>query len=465
VNDSADIHDVVVVGAGLAGNAAALSAAEAGATVCLLEKGEAYGGTSVKAGGGLVFAGTDLQREAGVEDDDEALRTAILAAGRGASDPETVAAYVDHQLDTYTWMTARGVEFDYSADLQPGQLNRLHGTAPGSATATLHRHNLEHPGVTYRTHVTTERLLTGGSGTVVGVTTTDGEEVRARRGVVLASGGFTRSDELLATFAPQWLSTTRLGGADNTGDGLRMAWALGAGLADMAYVEASFGACVPAFPDLADVPGREPTLLYANAQGAVIVNREARRFVDESLNYKQISVSCVRQTDGLAFQVFDARIMERSQPNPSPSDYKQALADGLLLEAPTIAGLAGLMGVDPDTLETTVATYNGHVDAGHDPDFGRPIVDRGGPGAGRIDAGPFYAFPCRCGLTTTYCGVTVDRSLRVLDVYGEPIAGLYAAGEVVGGLHGATYYSGTGLGKAAVFGRGAGLSVASGAVG
>lgn len=457
---SATAYDVVVVGAGLAGNAAALAAAEAGATVCLLEKGEAYGGTSVKAGGGLVFAGTDLQREAGVHDDGEGLRAAILAAGRGASDPETVAAYVDHQLDTYTWMTEHGVEFDYAADLQPGQLNRLHGTVPGRATAVLHGHNLDHPGVTYRTHAAAERLLTDDGGRVVGARLVGGEEVHARQGVVLASGGFTRSDDLLATFAPQWRATTRMGGDHNTGDGLRMAWALGAGLADMAYVEASFGACVRAFPDLADVPGREPTLLYANAQGAMIVNREGLRFVDESLNYKQISVSCVRQTDGLAFQVFDAKVMGRSQPTPSPSDYRQAHADGLLLEGATVAELAALMGVDVDELEATVATYNGYVDAGHDPDFGRPIVDRGGPGAGRIDTGPFYAFPCRCGLTTTYCGVTVDRSLRVLDVYGDPIVGLFAAGEVVGGLHGATYYSGTGLGKAAVFGRGAGLSAA-----
>lgn len=452
-------YDVVVVGAGLAGNAAALTAAEAGARVCLLEKDETYGGTSVKAGGGMVFAGTDLQRGAGVQDDADGLRAAILAVGGGASNPETVEAYVDHQLDTYTWMIERGVEFDYSPDLQPGQLNRLHGTVPGSATDVLHQHNLDHDQVTCRTLAPAQRLLTDGD-RVVGVALADGEEIRAARGVVLTSGGFARSDDLLATFAPEWLSTTRMGGRGNTGDGLRMAWALGAGLADMAYVEASFGACVPGFPDLADVPGREPTLLYANAQGAVIVNREGHRFVDESLNYKQISTRCVQQTDGLAFQVFDAKIMERSQPTPSPSNYRQALADGLLLEATSLPGLARLMGVDETMLEASIATYNGYVDAGHDPDFDRPIVDRGGPGAGRIDTSPYYAFPCRCGLTTTYCGLTIDRALRVLDVFGAPIPGLWAAGEVVGGFHGAAYYSGTGLGKAAVFGRGAGLAVA-----
>jgi fumarate reductase flavoprotein subunit len=458
-------YDVVVVGAGLAGNAAVLTAAEAGLSVCLLEKGEAYGGTSVKAGGGLVFSGTELQRAAGVDDDGEQLRAAVMAAGHGKSDPETVAAYVDHQLDTYQWMRDRGVEFDYSADLQPSQaVNRLHGTAPGHATEVLHRLSLAHPNVTYRVRTAGVRLIRNGAGRVDGIVVdTDGttEILQARRGVVLASGGFTGSDELLEIFAPEWLATTRMGGARNTGDGLRMAWALGARLADMAYVEASFGASVQRYPDLTDDPDIEPKLYYANAQGAVIVNREGRRFTDESLNYKQISLSCVRQTDGIAFEIFDAKVMDRSQPTPSPSNFKAALADGLLRESPTLEGLAEDLGLDPAALTATIATYNGYVDAGKDPDFGRPMVGYGTPGGGRIDTGPFYAFPCRCGLTTTYCGVAVDRSLQVVDVFGEPIAGLWAAGEVVGGFHGAAYYSGTGLGKAAVFGRGAGLAVAA----
>src|SRR5687768_13634085 len=117
-------YDVVVVGAGLAGNAAALSAAEVGATVLLVEKGERYGGTSVKAGGGLVFAGTDLQAESGVTDDGEQLREALLFTGRRQNDPDTVQAYLNHQLDTYAWMRERGVVFDYYADLQPPHLNR-----------------------------------------------------------------------------------------------------------------------------------------------------------------------------------------------------------------------------------------------------------------------------------------------------------------------------------------------------
>lgn len=456
---AAEPYDVVVVGAGLAGNAAALTAAEAGASVLLLEKGDRHGGTSVKAGGGLVFAGTDLQAAAGVTDDVDGLRAALVQAGRGLNDPDTVEAYLDHQLEVFEWLRARGVVFDYRADLQPPHLNRLHGTAPGQATEALHEHVLADPRIEYRPRTAAVRLERDGHVTHVHLRTgNDDVPMVSGRAVVLASGGFTRSDELLRVFAPQWLTATRMGGAHNTGDGLRMAWALGADMADMAHVEPSFGASVPGFPDLSGPDGTEPTLLYANAQGAMIVNTEARRFVDESRNYKQISVECARQPDGLAFQIFDRAVMDRSSPAPSPADFRAALADGRVLQASTVGDLAALLGLDVRTLVVEVDRYNAYADQGVDPDFGRPLT---GPGA-RIDTAPFYAYPCRNGLTTTYCGVRVDRQLRVLDVYGDPITGLHAAGEVVGGFHGGGYYSGTALGKAAVFGRAAGLSATGG---
>ena len=451
--------DVVVVGAGLAGHAAALATAETGAAVVLLEKGESYGGTSAKAGGGLVFAGTDLQQAAGVDDDEDALRATLLAAGGGHADPATVEAYVDHQRATYGWMVGHGVRFDYDPDLQPGQLNRLHGTPPGHAVDVLHARVAEHPGVQYVASAAADRLLRGDD-RVTGILLDSGAELHASRGVVLSSGGFTRSDDLLAVFAPQWLPTTRMGGDHNTGDGLRMAWELGAGLADMSRIEASFGASVPAFPLLVDPEGGEPTLLFATTQGAVVVNRHGERFVDESLSYKKISSACVLQPDGLAFQVFDERVMRRSQPTPGPADFRRALEEGRVLTAPTLTGLATQLGLPADALERTVRRYNEGVDAGVDAEHGRPVVDRGGPGAARGEEAPFYAYPCRSGLTTTYCGLTVDRRLRVLDVWRRPIEGLWAAGEVVGGFHGASYYSGSALGKAAVLGRAAGLDAA-----
>jgi fumarate reductase flavoprotein subunit len=249
----------------------------------------------------------------------------------------------------------------------------------------------------------------------------------------------------------------KMSGVDNTGDGLRMAWALGAAVADMGYIEASFGASIRNYPDLTDDPADEPRLLYPNSQGAIIVNLDGKRFVDESINYKIISGICAKQPKSIGFQLFDEKVMGRSHPTPSPADWKQGYEQGLVVKADTIAELAQKLLIDPATLQATVDAYNGYADNGSDPDFGRTIHDYGSPGGGRIDTAPFYAFPCRNGLTTTYCGLKVDSRLQVLDVFDQPIENLFAAGEVVGGFHGAAYLSGTGLGKAGVFGRAAGL--------
>ncbi|WP_448332056.1 FAD-binding protein [Streptomyces sp. DSM 41534] len=143
-----------------------------------------------------------------------------------------------------------------------------------------------------------------------------------------------------------------------------------------------------------------------------------------------------------------------------PRDYQRALVDGLIAEASTIQELAERIGVDPDPLEASIRRYNEQVRAGANLDFGRPTGAEG-VGHGPIDTPPFYGFRCAAGLTATYCGVAVDDRLRVIDVFGDVIPGLCAAGEVVGGFHGAGYLTGSALGKAAVFGHLAGTTAAS----
>jgi fumarate reductase flavoprotein subunit len=454
-----DQTDVIVVGAGLAGIAATLTAAESGATVLLLEKGSAIGGSSVKAGGGMLFAGTVLQAEAGVVDDAEQLREAILKYGRYKNDPATVDAYIRHQRDTFNWIRGHGAEFTLNIT-GTGEVSRMHSMPRGYLARYLYEQVLELPNVVCRTRAAVHRLLTDDQHRVSGVTATIGGAevtVAAARSVVLASGGFARSPELLQTFAPAWVDAVKMSGAENTGDGLRMAWQLGADVADMGYIEASFGASIKNYPDLTDDPDDEPILLYPNSQGAIIVNLDGHRFVNEALNYKVISGICAGQPKSIGFQVFDEKVMDRSQPAPSPADWRSGYETGFVIKAGTIAELAEKLLIDPGALQKTVDTYNQYADIGTDPDFGRTIHDYGTPRGGRIDTTPFYAFPSRNGLTTTYCGLRVDDRMRVLDVFGSPIAGLYAAGEVVGGFHGAGYLSGTGLGKAGVFGRAAGL--------
>lgn len=461
--------DVVVVGAGLAGHAAALAAAERGATVCLLEKEERYGGSSVRAGGGLLFAGTALQRERGVDDDAERLREAIVAAGRGRNDPAVVGVYVDRQLAVYDWLCGHGVGFTLPPANAHVPVPRLHATPQGELTRLLHRRVLTSSGCVYRAGTAVRRLVRAPDGIVTGVLAGQGGRevaVAARRGVVLTSGGFSRARDLLRTFAPEWADAVTMGGPGNVGDGLRMAAALGAQLADMGYIEASFGASADDFrgappePDgLPGPPPGEPRLLFPHAEGAIVVNRSGRRFVDESRGYKEIGRVCADQEDGLAFQIFDRSVMDRSREAPSPRDFRKALAEGAVVQAPTPAALAAALGIDPAALTATLDTYNRSVRAGSDERWGRP-VGVGHPSGGPLDTAPYYGYPCRAGLTATYCGLRVDARMGVLDVFDRPIAGLFAAGEVVGGFHGAGYLTGTGLGKAAVLGYAAGIESA-----
>jgi fumarate reductase flavoprotein subunit len=456
--------DVVVVGAGMAGNAAALSAAEAGACVCLLEKGSEFGGSSVQSGGALAFAGTDMQAALGIADSVEQLRQDLLATGGGKCDPDVVQAYLDHQLETFNWLRERGADFTMTPPTVQGKINRMHAAPHGQVVRALHARVLAHPNIHYRHNAAAQRLLRSGGHRVDGVRVQvdQGEiTIGARRGVVLASGGFVRNRALLETFAPQWAGAIKMGGAHNTGDGLLMACALGAGLADMAYIEASLGASLARYPDLSDRPGTEVSLLFPMMRGAIIVNLQAQRFCNEALNYKVLGALGARQARGVAFQIFDQKVMARSAPNAGPSDYRGAREKGLLRQADTLGELAETLGLDAAALQASVERYNGHVAQGNDADFGRPIVDYGATGSAAIDTAPFYAFPCGVALTSTYCGIRVDRRLRVRDVFGEAIPGLYAAGEIVGGFHGASYMSGTALAKAAVHGRAAGLACAN----
>ena len=442
--------DVVVVGAGLAGAAAAVTAAEAGCTVAVLEKCASPGGSSVLSGGGMILAGTPLQEREGVEDDPEQLRADILAAGQGRNDPEAVEAYIANQAEAARWLEECGVEWTLVSN--PGDARRrLHSTTRGYLVPFL-LDRLRHlqPDAVH-TETAARRLHTDPSGRVVGVEVERAgsrHTVTARRGVVLASGGFGRDAELLETFAPSWAGAVPMSGLGSTGDGLRMAWALGAGLRDMAWVSASFGASLAHYPDVSPHPDDRPRLLYPTMAGAIVVNREGRRFVDESWNYKRVSEVCRNQPDGVGIMVFDQKVMDRSVVEPQPLNWRSGLDDGTVRAADTVEDLAKLLDVAPEVLVSTVDDYNRHVADGSDPDFGRPLS-----GLAPLDTGPYYAFPCGNGLTTTYCGIRVDARLRVLTVFGEPIEGLYAAGEVVGGFHGAGYLSGTALGKALIFGR------------
>jgi fumarate reductase flavoprotein subunit len=196
------------------------------------------------------------------------------------------------------------------------------------------------------------------------------------------------------------------------------------------------------------------TILYWSAGGAIIVNKEGQRFVNESINYK----AYLAQPGAIGFQIYDSSIRDYAKSDAlSPIDALEE--KGFIYQADTIAELAKLIGIDPATLEQTAAKYNSSVAVGVDPDFGRTTLNAASGVPRPIEKAPFYAFPSTGVIFGTYGGVLIDTKARVVDIFGDVIPGLFAAGEVTGGLHGAGYMTGTAVGKAVVFGRIAGESV------
>lgn len=442
--------DIVVVGGGAAGFAAALEAAEHGAEVLVLEKLSETGGSSAMSGGCLAFAGTDLQRQQGIEDDAALLASDLQQLGGGDADEALIAVYAAHQLDTYDWLKAHGQVFAPGLEASSGQsVPRVHTVDPADLVRLLAARCRATGKVTLLTKTAARRLpRDAASGRVTGLLAKgpDGTfTVQARRGVILASGGFSRNPDLLRQFAPGCEHAVFVGGDGNVGDGLRMAWALGADLRDMAQVKGTFG--------------KHPTDTLNNHsclcvyKGAIAVNQDGRRFVNESLSYKLLGDACLRQPYGTAFQILDAPIMASGDNEVRILDFERRLEEGLFIQADTLGALAQQIEVPEAALLRTVAEYNGFVDAGEDKEFGRKHLVHNHGALRRIGTAPFYAYPSTAAVYGTYCGLRVDPQMHVLDVFGERIDGLLAAGEVVGGFHGHAYMTGSALGKALVFGR------------
>lgn len=449
--------DVVVIGGGLAGHTAALTAAEQGVQVLLVEKQPEVGGSTVLSGGSFAFAGTDMQEAAGIEDTPDLLYSDLRAVGGERNDPDLVRLYADRQLEAYRWLRGHDVDFG-PIQISSGQsVPRLHPADPREVIRLLNAEASRRENIELLTG-TAVRSLTRDSlgGPVTGLLAErNGEEVEiaARRGVVLASGGFSRNPDLIETFVPNQRLAKRVGGPGNVGDGLRMAWKLGAGFRDVGYVKGTFGNHPEAGPE-------QHTAITAVYKGAIAVNLEGRRFANESISYKLLGDACLRQTDQVAFQIFDAEIMKDANGRVPIFDFERRVRDGLMKTAPTLAELAGIVGVDAKALEETVARYNGFVEKGLDEDFGRTGLSLGFGRIRPIATPPFYAYPSTSAIVATYCGLTVDTTMAVLDVDGAPIGRLFSAGELVGGFHGEAYMTGTSLGKCVVCGREAGRQAA-----
>jgi fumarate reductase flavoprotein subunit len=457
-------YDVVVVGGGFAGLAAACEAADAGASVLIAEGAAKLGGSSTLSGGIVMGAGTSVQRNAGISDSAEALCRDYLLFTQASVSPSIARTLAEGTAPAIDWLIGHGVEFldqlVYAAEepVARSHLTRRGGRGIVRALAAA----CEKAGVDVAVGRRVDRLLVR-DGRVAGVAVGD-DEVRAGA-VVLATGGFGANRALWRDHLPQLddsHETAWYVGADTArGDHFK----LGAQV-DAAVAGQGRGLVVP-------TPGFAATRLEVYFPGwLVMVDRAGARRVDESTSYAVMELAHKRH--GPMYAVFDDAARLAARPDQAPR-YKQALpgntvdsnwttpvidemvACGRVKRAETLRELGPLIGVDGAGLEASMARYNAGADKQQDPDFGKDarFLDP-------VRTPPFYGCPLRLGiLALTGEGLAIDAGAHVLDRAGTEIPGLFAAGECAAGVLGNAYVgSGNSIAACLVFGRTAGAGAA-----
>ncbi|WP_336499336.1 flavocytochrome c [Psychrobacillus sp. FJAT-51614] len=442
-------YNIIIVGAGMAGLCAAVEATSNNVRVLILEKENEIGGSSLLSGRYMAFADTDIQRQEGIRDSTEILVNDMLSIGEGSNERALVEAYGKHQQETYQWLVQNGVQFHAVQAVSGHSVPRGHQITPKQAIERLFMLAESNSNVTFILNADVKRLRKNKDGKVSEVLyRKDGKEFTAiaEDGVIIASGGFSRSETLLNAFAPQLKGALRIGGNGNLGDGIKLAWEQGAWMRDFPFLKGTYG-----FHPSADGPRKSQGLVFY--KGAIIINEEAKRFVNESISYKSIGTKALEQPNGITYQIWDQAIMNESVHGDALYDFKKLLDLGLIEHANSLNELARKINVPENNLNETIQTYNIDVNKGLDRHFGRSTLTHNFGKLKTISEGPFYGMRTTVAMLATYAGIAVDEHARVLNPYHEPINGLYAAGESVGGFHGAGYMTGSSLGKAAIFGR------------
>jgi 3-oxo-5alpha-steroid 4-dehydrogenase len=458
--------DVLVVGLGVAGAAAALEASALGADTLVLERAGAGGGTSAMSGGVIYLGGgTGLQKACGFEDSTEEMFKYLMASTGLAPDEPKIRMYCEGSVAHYEWLCASGVPFKQSY---------YHGTSgepptddglvwSGAENAQPFRDlarpaprghvpQVEHQGgpllmerlcaavdespARVAANHRCSALYQRSDGQIEGVAAVSfGEErqIRARGGVILTTGGFVLNDEMLLKHAPLALRCgMRVAANGDDGSGIRLGIGAGAATIHMDAVSIS-------------LPITQPWGL----KRGILVNAQGQRFINEDTYYGRLGEAALLHNDGRAFLVVDDGIFEKPE-------YMEAIAG--VGENPK--ELEAVLGLPPGSLQATLSLYNQHAENAMD-----PVFHKSSDYLEKLDRPPYGAFDCTTEKALyavfTLGGLHTDTEGRVLDPEGNPIGGLYAAGRSTSGLAVGGYSSGLSLGDGSFFGRRAGRTAAN----
>ena len=490
--DSTVDADVVVVGAGGAGMTAAITAAAEGKSVVILESQSMVGGNSVRATGGMNAGKTVYQDEnefgesAGVEktlktaaekyadnetitalaktvseqwaayqanptgyfDSVELMELDTMIGGKGINDPELVETLCANSADAIDWLDEHGITLHNVSSFGGASVKRIHRpvnaegktVSVGSYMIPLLQENCEKAGVKMMLDTTATEILTDANGAAVGVKATgaSGETVTVNaKAVILASGGFGANLDMVVKYKPELKGFMTTNAPGIQGQGIEMAQAIGAATVDMDQIQIH-----------PTVEANTAALITEGLRGdgAILINEEGQRFIDEVGTRDVVSAAEIAQTGSYSWLVVDQAMVDAS------SVIQGYIKKGYTVTGATYEELGKAMGVDAAAFAETMEKWNGCVEAKNDPDFGRTSF------ANPLNTAPYYAVKVTAGVHHTMGGLKINANTEVLNEKGEVIPGLFAAGEVTGGVHGANRLGGNAVADFTVFGRIAGAA-------
>lgn len=449
-------YDVVIVGAGGAGLAAAVTAKEAGASVAVVEKLQLAAGSTLLSGAEMAAPGNWLQEPD--TDSPEQLVTDMLNGGGNIADVDLVNTLANNALAGAEWLRDDvGVVWEDTL-MHFGGHSVTRSLVPvgasGEELMTKLRAKAESAGVDfyYDMRVDTLTIEDGKVTGVIGANTEgngDTIKLHANNGVILATGGFGSSIEMREKYNPAYgagyKSTDSVG---STGDGIVLAESAGANLVGMEYIQ-TYPYCDPISGGLLYI---DDARLYGHS---IIVNKEGKRFVSELDTRDVMSNAILAQTGSVCYELIDdAAWKQDSIEENHGGEVAYMFAMKELVKADTLEEAADFFGIDAAALAETVAQYNQYVEAGKDDDFGRGSMNS------KIETAPYYIVVATPAVHHTMGGVQINTDAQVIDTNGNVIPGLYAAGEVTGGIHGTNRLGSCAIADITVFGRIAGANAA-----
>ncbi len=486
--------DIAIVGAGGAGMVAAIVAADAGKNVILIEKQAIVGGNSARATGGMNATHTPEQdkneftENAGVEktlkaaenfadneiisklaetvktqweaykaepkgyfDSIELMQLDSLIGGHGINNPELVKTFAENAAGAIEWLKTIKIDLTSVGAFGGASVKRIHRPLdenkkvvsvgaymiPRLEAACRARKN-----ITILISTTAEKILTDDSGKVSGIyaVNSDGDEITINsKAVILAAGGFGANLKMVALLKPELdgFMTTNAPGIN--GEGIVMAQELGAAVVDMKQIQ--IHPTVQADTSALITEG-------LRGDGAILVNKEGKRFIDETGTRDVVSAAEIAQTGSFSWLVVDQKMADAS------GVIKGYISRGYTLEGDTFEQLAKTIDVPVDEFTKTMNAWNRYVAERKDPDFNRTSF------AQPLDKAPFYAIKVTAGIHHTMGGLKIDKDAQVLKGDGSIIPGLFAAGEITGGVHGGNRLGGNAVADFVIFGRIAGQNAA-----